>query len=463
MKAFNSGFTLSNLGLALLLASGVAQAVDDNPAVTATIKAEPNAGQSHTLQVKLDQKGEWAVVPSSTVKMRFKYTHQWKMQPSKPWARIYVGEAKIPKNGEMMFEKSQMFDLGAAQVLAASGYLSANLPFALLVSDGIPGANIATYCGFEKQNRLKQGKTLNQVLRQGFNVKLDVPLKMAGFYQLGGGPNTSRPPSSHQYHLWDKTAPVTIQCLGNPAIADQVDPPKGPQGLAAGFQVTEVQLEAQPAKTKGVCPLEINLKATIKGVGGGQIKYWLEEVGGKGAALQLTSNLPGKTGEASVRVINQKVVFRPEAKPQQQGIGGFQAKPQQQEIGGIKANTPQGTLVKRSYRFNVIAPNKKQSSVVNVEVLCTSTVNVDVGGNGNKLQVNPVKPEPPKAPLGIKANQPQPPKPELKLQAPQPQPPKPELQLRAPQPQPEPPKPSLQIKATEPPPPQPTLQLKSAP
>lgn len=449
MKAFNAGFTLGNLGLALLLASGAAQAVDDNPAATASVKASPNAGQPHTLQVKLDQKGEWSVVPSSTVKMRIQYTHQWSQQPSKPWARIYIGEAKIPKNGEMHFEKSQMFDLGAAQVLAASGYLNANLPFALLVGDGIPGANIATYCGFEKSNRLQQGKTLNQVLRQGFNVKLDVPLKMAGFYQLGGGPNTSRPPSSHQYHLWDKSAPVTIQCLGNPAIADQVDPPKGPQGLAAGFQVTEVQLEAQPAKAKGVCPLELNLKATIKGVGGGPIKYWLEEVGGQGAALQMSSNLPGQVGEASVRVINQKVVLKPDAKPQQQGIGGFQAQPQAQEIGNIKANTPQGTLVKRSYRFNVIAPNKQQSSVVNVEVLCTSTLNVEVGGQGNKLQMQPNMPDP--HPQPTPGN----------LRAPQAQPPKPELKLQAPQPQPEPPKQPLQIKAAEPQPPKPPMELQA--
>lgn len=452
MKALNSGFTLSNLGLALLLASGAALAVDDNPAATATVKASPNAGQPHILQVKLNNKGEWAVVPSSTVKLRIQYTHQWKMQPNKPWARIYIGEAKIAKGSENYFDKSQMFDLGAAQVLAASGYLNANLPFALLVGDGIPGADIATYCSFEKSNRLKQGKTLNQVLRQGFNVKLDVPLKMAGFYQLGGGPNTSRPPSNHQYHLWDKTAPVTIQCLGNPAIADQVDPPKGPQGLAAGFQVTEVQLEAQPAKLKGVCPAEITLKATVKGVGGGPIKYWLEEVGGKGAAMQMSSNLPGKVGEPSLRVINQKVVLKPEAGPVQQGIGGFQANTQ-----------GQGTLVKRSYRFNVLAPNKQQSSVVNVEVLCTSTLNVDVGGQSNKLQVqtNMPDPHPQPTPGNLRAPQPQPPKPELKLQAPQPQPPKPELQLRAPQPQPEPPKPSLQIKAAEPQPPKPQLQLQA--
>lgn len=451
MKAFNSRFTLSSLSLALLLASTAAQAVDDNPAATATIKAVPNGGQPHTLQVQLDQKGEWSVVPSSTVKMRFQYTHQWSQQPTKPWARIYVGEAKIPKNGEMHFEKSQMFDLGAAQVKAASGYLNANLPFALLVSDGIPGADIALYCGFEKNNRLKQGKGLNQVLRQGFNVKLDVPLKMAGFYQLGGGPNTSRPASNHQYHLWDKSAPVTIQCLGNPTIADKVAPPKGPQGLAAQFQVTSVELVAQPATYKGVCPAQVNLKATIKGVGGGEIKYWLEEVGGKGAAMQMTSNLPGKVGEATQRVLNQKVTIKPDAQQPQQGIGGF------------KANTQgQGTLVKRSYRLHVLAPNKQQSSAVAVEVLCTSTLNVQPGGNG-KLQVAPV--EPPKPGLQIKAPQPQPepPKPELQLKANQPQPPKPELKLQAPQPQPEPPKPVLQLKAAEPQPPKPALQLQSNP
>ena len=50
---------------------------------------------------------------------------------------------------------------------------------------------------------------------------------------------------------------------------------------------------------------------TVKGVGGGPIKYWLEEVGGKGAAMQMSSNLPGKVGEPSLRVINQKVVLKP--------------------------------------------------------------------------------------------------------------------------------------------------------
>ena len=57
---------------------------------------------------------------------------------------------------------------------------------------------------------------------------------------------------------------------------------------------TKFYLDKQNAKFKGVCPAEVNLKATIKGVGGGEIKYWLEEVGGKGAAMQMTSNLPGK-------------------------------------------------------------------------------------------------------------------------------------------------------------------------
>ncbi|XQE66963.1 hypothetical protein ACOAPY_20350 [Pseudomonas sp. P3C3] len=434
-----------------LLCSGLAQAYT-NPAAQATISAAPSAGQNHSLQVKLDAKGSWSTVPSTTVRMRFAYSHSWKFQPDQNkalWARIYVGEANLHKGGENYYEKSQMFDLNSAQVMAPNGSLNVNLPFSLLVGDGIPGPDVATYCSFEKENRLKQGKTLNHILRYGFNVSLKTPLSLVGFYEMGGG--GSRPPSSHQYVV--KTdAPVTIQCLGNPAIADQVDPPKGPQGLAAGFQVTEVQLEAQPAKLKGVCPAEITLKATVKGVGGGPIKYWLEEIGGKGAAMQMSSNLPGKVGEPSLRVINQKVVLKPEAGPVQQGIGGFQANTQ-----------GQGTLVKRSYRFNVLAPNKQQSSVVNVEVLCTSTLNVDVGGQGNKLQVQPNMPDPHPQPTpgNLRAPQPQPPKPELKLQAPQPQPPKPELQLRAPQPQPEPPRPSLQIKAAEPQPPKPQLQLQA--
>ena len=424
-------FTLSQLSLTLLLlAANAAQAVDDNPAATATIKAAPNAEQSHILKVQLDQKGEWSVVPSSTVKMRFQYTHQWSQQPNKGvWGRIYVGET------EDQFDPAQMFDLSSSKMLAASGYQNANLPFKLLVGDGIPGADIALYCGFEKSNRLKQGKTLNQVLRQGFNVKLNVPLKMAGFYELGGGPNTSRPASNHQYHIWNNTAPVTIQCLGNPAIADKVAPPKGPEGLAAPFSVSSVELVALQHKLTTVCPAEITLKATVKGVGGGDFKYWLEEVGGQGAAVQLTSNLPGKVGEQSIRVLQQKVSIKPGSPViNQQGIGG------------IKANTPGGTLVKRSYRFNVLAPNKVQSTKVDVEVTCTSTLNVEMGGQ-NSLQMPPVKPQPPT--------------PGLKLKAADPTPPKPELQLQAPQPQPEPPKPSLLIKAAEPQPPKPEMQLQS--
>lgn len=438
MKSSLHCFTLSQLSLTLLLlAANAAQAVtesnqgtDNNPAVTATIKAAPNAEQTHILKVQLDQKGDWSVVPSSTVKMRFQYTHQWSQQPNPgAWARIYVGET------EDQFAKAQMFDLNSAKVLAASGYQIANMPFNLLVGDGIPGADIATYCSFEKSNRLKQGKTLNQVLRQGFNVKLNVPLKMAGFYELGGGPNTSRPASNHQYHIWNNTAPVTIQCLGNPAIADKVAPPKGPEGLAAPFSVSSVELVALQHKLTTVCPAEITLKATIKGVGGGDFKYWLEEIGGQGAAVQLTSNLPGKVGEQSIRVLQQKVSIKPGSPViNQQGIGG------------IKANTPGGTLVKRSYRFNVLAPNKVQSTKVDVEVTCTSTLNVEPGGQ-NSLQMAPVKPQPPV--------------PGLKLKAADPVPPMPNMPIKAPVPAPEPPKPNLQIKAAEPQPPKPELPLQS--
>ena len=438
MKSTTSRFTLQPLAFALLLLTAhAAQAVTEsnengntNPAATATLKAAPNAEQSHMLKVQLDPKGAWSVVPSSTVRMRFQYTHQWSLQPNNDkslWARIYVGEAQ---GGQ--YAKSQKLDLSRAQVLAASGYQNANMPFNLLVGDGIPGADIALYCAFEKDNRLKQGKTLNQVLRQGFTVKRDVPLRMVGFYELGGGPNTSRPPSHHQYVVETK-APVSIQCLGNPAIADKVAPPIGPDGLAAPFHVNSVELVALPYQRSTVCPADITLKATVKGVGSGDFKYWLEELGGQGAAVQLNSNLPGKVGEQSIRVLQQKVSLKPGSPViNQQGIGG------------IKANNPGGTLVKRSFRFNVLAPNKVQSQQLDIEVLCTSTLNVQPGGQ-NAVQMAPVNPQPPVPGLNIKAADPLPPKPAQQLQAPQA----------------EPPKPSLQIKAAEPQPPEPALQLQS--
>lgn len=404
-----------------LLLSSWAQAYT-NPAAQATIKAAPNASQNHSLQVKLDATGDWSVVPSSTVKLRFTYTHHWTLQPNPGkslWARIYVGQANNPKGGENYYDKAQMFDLSAAQVLAANGTLTTNLPFSLLVSDGIPGPNVATYCAFEKDKRLKQGKTLNQVLRYGFNVPIKTPLRLVGFYEMGGGPNTSRPASNHQYVV-ESEAPVTIQCLGNPAIADQVDPPKGPQSLAAPFQIARVDLLAVGMKAQAVCPLEVSLKADLKGIGGGQIQYWLEEVGSGGAALMQSTQLSGQAGKQAGWGLAFKVKLTSDAPLPQQGIGG------------IKSNQ-QGALVKRSYRFHVLAPNKLQSSVLNLEVLCTSTLKAGQAAQGQAIQQAPS----------------QPPKPTLQLQAPLPvpQPPKAPQQLRAPDAEPQPPKPALKLQA----------------
>ncbi|MES2817527.1 MAG: hypothetical protein V4812_00885 [Pseudomonadota bacterium] len=449
MNVLNPTFTVSAISLALLVAGAYVRA-DDNPAATVSIKAAPNAGQSHTLQVQLDQQGGWSIVPSSTVKMRFEFSHHWSIKPnSDTWARIYVGEAKIPKGGENYFDAKQMFDLSKNQILATSGSINANLPFNLLVADGIPGTNISGYCDFEKSNRLSQGKTLNAVLRQGFNVKLNVPLRLSGSYSLGGGPNTSRPASNHQYHLWNNTAPVTIQCLGNPAIADKVAPPKGPEELVAAFRVNSVDLVALPYPASTVCPTEITLKATVKGVGGGEIKYWLEALNGQDAAVQQASTLPGKPGEPSERVIMQKVSLKPDPLQKPQGIDS------------LKANT-QGSLVKRSYRFNVLTPNKLQSQKVDLEVLCTSTLNVGLGAHGNSVKTSP-PPQPPKPELPLQAVpvEPQPPKPELQLQAAPVQPPKPELQLQAAPVQP--PKPELQLQAAPVQPSMPELQLQAAP
>ena len=72
----------------------------------------------------------------------------------------------------------------------------------------MPGTNIAAYCGMEKNNQLGKGRTLHQLLEKGFTLNLATSLRMYGAYSLGGGPNTSRPASNHDFHL-DGTAPST--------------------------------------------------------------------------------------------------------------------------------------------------------------------------------------------------------------------------------------------------------------
>lgn len=436
MQATHSRFALKGLALALLLTGTQAQAAALSWKM---IKAIPIGEQSHTVQVQLDQQGHWSVVPSDIVKMRIEYAHTWAYKPNHHTyhAFLHVGESKGgPQEAYgKYYQDTQIYSLTSAQMMAKSGIVNLNVPFKYLVPDGIPGTDISGYCSFEKDNRLKQGKTLNAVLRQGFNVKLTAPLHLDGWYSEGGGPNTSRP-ESHERYEHDNTAPITIKCLGNPAIADKVAPltnMNGPNGLAVKpFAVSSVELVALQNKLVTVCPSEITLKATVKGVGGGEIKYWLEALNGQEAAVQQTSTLPGKPGEASQRVIMQKVSLKPSALQKPQAIDT------------LKANT-QGTLVKRSYRFNVLAPNKLQSQKVDLEVICTSTLNGGLGAQGK----------------GVKQpQQPQPPKPELKLQAPQAQPPQPELRLRAPQAQPQPPKPELKLQAVplQPPKPMGTFQ-----
>lgn len=440
--------TPAALALGGLLLSSWAQAYT-NPAAQATIKAAPTASQNHSLQVKLDAKGDWSVVPSTTVKLRFAYTHHWNPQPDQNkslWARIYVGQANNHKGGENYYDKSQMFDLSSAQVMAANGTLSTNLPFSLLVTDGIPGPNVATYCSFEKDKRLKQGKTLNQVLRYGFNVQLKTPLRLVGFYEMGGG--GSRPPSSHQYVV-ETDAPVTIQCLGNPALADQLDPPKGPQSLAAPFQINSVDLQAVGMKQQSVCPLEVSLKANLKGLGSGQIQYWLEQVGAGGAALKQVTQLGGQAGKQGNWTLAFKVKLTPDAPAPQQ------------DIGGIKSNQ-QGTWVKRSYRFHVLAPSKVQSQVLNLELLCTSTLKAGQAAQGQVIQQAQPQPPKPQPPIRAPEVKPQPPQGPQQIKAPSvdPQPPQSPQQLRAPASDPQPPKPALKLQAVpvEPPPPAGTVR-----
>jgi hypothetical protein len=52
-------------------------------------------------------------------------------------------------------------------MLAPSGIWQTELPFSMLVADGIPGTNITGYCDMEKANQLKKGRTLHQLLELG--------------------------------------------------------------------------------------------------------------------------------------------------------------------------------------------------------------------------------------------------------------------------------------------------------
>ena len=425
--------------LALLIATGVAIA-DDNPANKATLNAAPAGAHLHNVLVKLNAKGEWGDVQSSNVKMRFAYTNQWSQKPNKDLSlsgRLYVGEAKIPKGGNNYYDPTQMSVLSAAQMLAPGGIWETELPFSKLVADGIPGTNIAGYCDMEKNNQLKKGRTLHQLLELGFTVNVNTSLRMYGTYSLGGGPNTSRPPSSHDFHL-DGTAPIHIQCMGNPAIAAKVAPPSPSEGLGMDslktpFVVNSVDLSTLHMMTSKACPVNVTLQATIKGVGAGEVKYWLEEVGSNNGVQSLSTSLPGKAGEPNIRVLMQSVTLKPG--PQDQA-------PPSPGIDALKLNT-HGTPVKRSYRLHVIAPNKIQSEKLDVAVNCTSSPNAGLGGQGHLKTAPPAGPAPKEMPIAMPQPQPQPqpPKP-MGLQAAPATQPKPDVALQAAPVQPvQPPKP----------------------
>jgi len=418
MKTFKTNahrLSALSIALGLVLFGGSAIAGDSNPAASFTLKAAPDGAHPHTVLVKLNAQGEWSEVQNTSVKMRVAYTYQWSQQPhagKSNWARIYLGEAKIPKGDTSFYNPAQMFDLTTAQVMAPSGTLAVNVPFSLLVADGIPGTNIAAYCGMEKTNQLAKGRKLHELLEKGFTVNLQTPLRLAGFYDLGGGPNTSRPVSAHQYH-YDTTAPVNIQCMGNPEIAAKVAPLSPSENgmamdnLKTPFAVNSVQLETLHAMASKACPVEVAIKATLKGTGGGEVKYWLEEIGGNNAVQALSTSLPGKAGEPNIRVLMQNVTLKPG--PQDQALPS-------PGIDTLKLNT-HGTPVKRSYRMHVIAPNKIQSEKLDVAIHCTSTLNAGLGGSGD-VKMAPVQPvEPPKTQPVVLSMPIETPRPAMKLTA----------------------------------------------
>lgn len=359
--------------VALLLAAGATWAAGGgytNPAATPSIKAAPDNAHPHTLDVLLDDKGDWSKVQSTSVKMRFQYSVKWSQQPNKGkenFGRIWVGIGKLPPaqgEGGVSFDKAQLFDLNEAQILAG-GTQNVTVPFAMLVPDGIPGTNIATYCDMEKASQLKQGRTLHELLEKGVDVKLGTVVSLRGFYTMGGGPNTSRRKTGHMYEA-EIQAPMTIKCMGNPALAAKLAPLPG-KGVATGsqtfgakFVVNSVDLSTLHATPSKTCPIDVTIKATLKGTGGGEVKYWMEEVGANNAVQQLTTSLPGKANEPNIRVLMQTVSLKPGPQDKAQPSAG---------LNNLKIAT-KGTLVKRSYRLHVIAPNKITSDKLDVAVTC---------------------------------------------------------------------------------------------
>ncbi|MEO7641411.1 MAG: hypothetical protein ABIU07_08360, partial [Ramlibacter sp.] len=243
------------------------------------------------------------------------------------------------------------------------------------------------------------------LLEKGFTVNVNIPLRMYGYYTLGGGPNTSRPASSHDFHL-DGTAPIHVQCMGNPEIAAKVAPPSpsdsgmAMDNLKAPFVVNSVELSTLHTLASKTCPVDVTIKAALKGVGGGEVKYWLEEVGGNNAVQQLTTSLPGKAGEPNTRVLMQTVSLKPG--PQDQALPSV-------GLNNLKIATD-GVQVKRSYRLHVIAPNKIASDKLDVAVQCTSTLNAGLGGSDIRM-APPAAPAPKEMNIAMPQPQAEPPRP----------------------------------------------------
>jgi hypothetical protein len=159
-----------------------------------------------------------------------------------------------------------------------------------------PGSKFpATACQIRRDEALAKGKSLNEVLSEGVTYSSKA---LALMYTWGYAWNKHG--TAHDWKWpWAYTeieVPITIRCLGNPDIADKIDPPP-PGDIASGLQVTSAMLAILPAeKTETPCPVDVAFIGRIYAsgaVGPTEVKYRFEFATGQRSTEFSTTLQPG--------------------------------------------------------------------------------------------------------------------------------------------------------------------------
>jgi hypothetical protein len=170
---------------------------------------------------------------------------------------------------------------------ASPQYKTLDAPaYKVLQGEGSPGDR----CMTSRNIQMANGAKLHTLLAEGFTVEYKVPALMAT-----GGVHGS----DHQWTIDTRTeieVPLTIRCLGNPEIADKIDPPP-PGDIVSGLQVTSAMLAILPnAKTETSCPVDVAFIGRIYAsgaVGPTEVKYRFEFATGQKSTEFSTTLQPG--------------------------------------------------------------------------------------------------------------------------------------------------------------------------